>query len=206
MGALGEAAASHGARPFPALGASGLLAVARAVAGVEDGTFHLNVSVDLAGPRSVPGPPVAMNVGVLTLRQAVHVDRPWELAVGVTTSLRQALKRGEGDLFFHLARVAQVEDLDRGRDLVAAAIHAAPPAVSVTHIGTIPHERDPEWLVRMYANQTPTPNQVMQAVALEYRGRLVHSVGTDDLRVPAHVAHALVDEYGRTIETLAGKA
>lgn len=205
MAALGAAAAAHGARPFPALGASGLLAVARTVAGVEDGTFHLNVSVDLADGRGHPGQPTAMNVGVVTLRHAVHADRPWDLALEVTGSLRTALKRGEGELFFHLARVAPIQDLEQGRDLVASAINAAPPAVSVTHIGTIPADKDPEWLIGLSANQTPTPNQVMQAVALEYRGHLVHSVATDDLRVPADMARALVGEYGRTIDAMRGQ-
>lgn len=198
------AAAAYGARPFPALGASGLLAVAGAVAGVDDGTFHLNVSVDLDGGRTLTDRPTAMNVGVVTLRHVVRADRPWDLAAEITESLRVALKRGEGELLFHLARVAAVQDLDQGRDLVAAAINAAPPAVSVTHIGTIPSDADPEWMTGIIANQTPTPNQVMQAVAMEYRGRLIHSVATDDLRMPAEVAQRLADEYGRTFDAMRG--
>jgi hypothetical protein len=134
----------------------------------------------------------------------VRVDQPWQLARDVTTALRESLKRGEGELFFHLSRADKVQDIEAGTALVAAAIEGTAPAASVTHIGTIDAADDPDWVTAIWANQAPTPNQIIQAVSLEYRGRLHHCVTTDDLRVPADVAHALLADYGRLIETMPG--
>jgi hypothetical protein len=147
-----------------------------------------------------------MNVGVVSQRQSVRVDDPWQLARDVTAALGTSLKRGEGELFFDLSRVDKAEDIGAGTALVAAAIENAAPAASVTHIGTVDAADDPEWLTEIWANQAPTPNQVIQAVSLEYRGRLVHCVTTDDLRVPAVVARSLLADLARAIEDMAEPA
>ncbi len=198
---LAEAADREGARMFPAMAAAAILAVARHVV-QGDGTLQLNVSVDLASERVHLDRPPAMNVGVVSQRQQVRTDAPWELAREVTSALRTSLKRGEGELFFHLSRVENAPDLAAGKALLAAAIQGAAPAVSVTHLGAIDASGDPDWLTAIWANQAPTPNQIVQAVALEYRGRLIHCVATDDLRVPPQVAAALLADYGRLIETM----
>jgi hypothetical protein len=201
---LADAAGRGGARMFPAMAAAAMVSAVRRVVDRGEGTLQLNVSVDLASEHAHVDRPPAMNVGVVSQRQHVQVAEPWQLARDVTSALRTSLKRGEGELFFHLSRVEKVQDLAAGTALVASAIEAAAPAVSVTHIGTIDAADDPEWLTTIWANQAPTPNQIIQAVSLEYRGRLVHSIATDDLRVPASVAGALLDDYGQLIATMPG--
>jgi hypothetical protein len=203
---LAEAASAAGARLFPAIAAAALTSVTRHVVETEKATLQLNVSVDLASEHVHADRPPAMNVGVVSQRQQVQADQPWQLARDVTTALRASLKRGEGELFFQLSRVERVTDLAAGTALVAAAIEAAAPGVSVTHIGEIDAASDPEWLTTIWANQAPTPNQVVQAVALEYRGRLTHSIATDDLRMPPDVARAVLDDYGRAVESMPGSA
>ena len=203
---LAEAAAREDARMFPAMAAAALVSVARHVVSSDKGILQLNVAVDLASERVHVDRPPAMNVGVVTQRQQVRIDEPWQLARDVTTALRESLKRGEGELFFHLSRVDKVQDIEAGKVLVAVAIEGTAPAASVTHIGTIDGADDPDWVTAIWANQAPTPNQVIQAVSLEYRGRLSHCVTTDDLRVPADVARALLADYGRLIETMPGSA
>lgn len=191
---------------FPAIAAAAMGSVVRHVVGADEGTLQLNVAVDLAPEHAHDDRPPAMNVGVVSQRQRVRPDVPWSLAREVTAGLRGSLKRGEGELFFHLSRVEKVQDLAAGTTLVADAIAKAAPGASVTHIGTIEAAADPAWVTAIWANQAPTPNQVVQAVSLEYRGRLTHCVTTDDLRVPAGVASDLLRGYTRTIEALAGAA
>lgn len=203
---LTEAAARADARMFPAMAAAAMVCVARHVANRPSATLQLNVAVDLAHERSHGDSPPAMNVGVVSQRQRVRADEPWSLARDITAALRTSLRRGEGELLFHLSRVDKAPDLAAGKALLAAAIEAAPPAASVTHIGTLEAEGDPAWVTALWANQAPTPNQIIQAVAVEYRGRLIHSVTTDDLRVPADDAAALLEDYGRMIESMPGPA
>ena len=203
---LADAAARDHARMFPAIAAAAMTAVVRHVAARDVGTLQLNVAVDLASERPHLNRPPAMNVGVVSQRQSVRVDDPWQLARDVTAALGTSLKRGEGELFFDLSRVDKAEDIGAGTALVAAAIENAAPAASVTHIGTVDAADDPEWLTEIWANQAPTPNQVIQAVSLEYRGRLVHCVTTDDLRVPTVVARSLLADLARAIEDMAEPA
>jgi hypothetical protein len=205
-GRLGEAAGRAGARMFPAMAAAALLAAARTVVHQDRATLQLNVSVDLASEHAHDDRPPAMNVGVVSQRQQVRLDDPWQLARDITSALRTSLKRGEGELFFHLSRVENATDLTAGAALLAAAIEGASPAVSVTHLGEIDATDDPDWLTAIWANQASTPNQVVQAVALEYRGRLIHSFATDDLRLPGETARAFLADYGSTIEALADEA
>ena len=179
---------AHGTGPLSAMAAAWLVASAGELCGATPTTLQLNTPVDVAARVDDPDQPSAMAVAVISGRYCVEPRSPWELAVEVAAGIRRALDRGEGDLFFHLARIAAIEDLEVGTRTVRNSISQAPPAVSVTNLGVIDPGSDPPWVRWICGYQAPTPNHVAFVSGSGYRGQLVNMVSTDDSRVSPEAA------------------
>jgi len=184
-----ERARREGVRVFSAMASAWIHEVTETVYGAQEGVVQLNVPVDRSVPSDDPMRPTAMAVGVLSHRYRVRPGDQWELARDIATTVEQALGRGEGELFFQLARLDGISDLAAGAKVVGTAIENAPPAVSVTNMGLLDASADPPWVLAMWGNLAATPNQVISFSTVGYRGQLCCTLWTDDLRVsPAQVS------------------
>jgi len=193
----------HGIRPLPAMAAVWLHAVRQHLVADVPTTLQLGTAVDLAARHEDPRRPAAMTVGVVANRFQVDDGAPWALAQDVFREVGASMDRGDGDLFFHLARVKAIDDLDAGRRVVARSLEGAPPTVSVTNLGIVDPGSDPPWLRWMCGYLAPTPNQLVFVSGLGYRGLLVNSVTTDDLRLSPERAEDLVATFRTQMGELA---
>lgn len=200
---LVKAGKVHGSGAFSTVGAAWLVSVARHLCDADPtATLQLAVPADVSLPTGDPGRPPSMAVAVLGRPYRVDVDDVWGLASEVASTIREALGRGEADLFFHLTRVEHVDDLEAGKALVAAALTAGPPCVVVSNMGVVDPGTDPEWL-RFVSGQLPSaPNQVVFAATLNYRGQLVHNISTDDNRLPPEQLATLIDGYLDLVQSM----
>lgn len=194
-----DRARREGVRVFSAIAATWLHEVARTICSTDEGVLQLNVPVDRSKASDDPRRPAAMAVGVLGHRYQVRAGTRWELAREIAEALDTALDRGEGELFFHLARLDNINDPEKGAEVVGTAIRAAPPAVSVTNMGRIDASADPPWVVGMWGNLAATPNQVISFSTLGYRDRLCCTLWTDDVRVTPHQAADLSEGFIRAL-------
>jgi hypothetical protein len=185
---------AHGANPFANVVSALLASTARVLCG-GDATLQLAAPADLGTPPSDPNQAPAMAIAVLAHPFEVAVDDRWPLAGQVKAAVVDALARGEGDLFFHLARLENVTDLATGRDRVAAALSAGPPSVVISNMGIVDAGSDPEWLRSLHGQLVAAPNQVVFLALTSYRGRLMHTFATDDNRLAPDQREALVGEY-----------
>ena len=185
----------HGIKAYSAMAAAWLTVVADRLVEQRPTTLQLATPVDLAERGPDPDVPTAPVVSVIAQRYRVEPDAPWELAGEISTGLAAAMERGDGELFFHLTRAEHIDDLDAGARVVEHALAAAAPAVSVTNLGVVDPGSDPDWVRSMCGYLAPTPNQVIFVSGLGYRGRLVHSISTDDTQVDPAVAAALIRGY-----------
>ena len=184
-------ARTEGVRVFSSMASAWLGTVAHSMCGSDDGVLQLNVPVDRSVTSVDPRRPTAMAVGVIAHRYHVRAGEQWTLAREVAATVERALARGEGELFFHLARLDNIADLAKGAELVEAGITTAAPAVSVTNIGVLDPSDDPPWVLGMWGNLAATPNQLVSFSTVGYRGRLCCSLWTDDRRVNPGVTTAL---------------
>jgi hypothetical protein len=188
-------ARAEGVRVFSSMASAWLQTVAHSVCSSDDGVLQLNVPVDRSVPSDDPRRPTAMAVGVVANRFRVQAGGQWPLAREIATTVERALDRGEGELFFHLARLDNVVDLTKGAEMVGAGITTAAPAVSVTNMGVLDPSDDPPWVLGMWGNLAATPNQVISFSTVGYRGRLCCTLWTDDVRVAPSVTAALASGF-----------
>lgn len=189
---------AHGSSAFSTVAAAWLATVAQHVcdaAADEPPTVQLTVPADASAPSEDPSRPAAMSVPVVSRPFRVDGSDVWGLAREVLGTIREALERGEGDLFFQLTRVGAVDDLADGAALVEAAIAAAPPCVVVSNMGVIDPGTDPEWLHHLQGQLSAAPNQMVFTATLSYRGRFVHTIHTDSARIPDALAARMTDSY-----------
>ena len=198
------AARAHDARPFSTMAAAWLIAVARNVCEEPGATLQLNTPMDVAPPHLDADRPPSIAVAVLTGRYDVGSVDPWVLAASIATNVRASRDRGEGELFFHLARVGAIADIAQGVRTVSGSIGSTAPAVSVTNLGVVDPGTDPDWVRWVCGYQAPTPNQVAFVSGLGYRGQLVNMVATDDNRVTADRALALTQGFREVIAEMTG--
>lgn len=185
---------AHGANPFANVVSALLVGTARVLCG-GDATLQLAAPADLGTPPSDPNQAPAMAIAVLAHPFEVAVEDRWSLAGRVKAAVVEALARGEGDLFFHLARLENVTDLAAGRDRIAAALSAGPPSVVVSNMGIVDPGTDPDWLRSLHGQLVAAPNQVVFLALTSYKGRLMHTFATDDNRIAPDQREALVREY-----------
>lgn len=190
-----DRARSEGVRVFSSMASAWIHQVAGTVYAAQEGVVQLNVPVDRSVPSDDPRRPTAMAVGVLSHRYRMRAGDQWELARDIAATVEQALGRGEGELFFHLARLDAVRDLAVGAKMVGTAIEGAPPAVSVTNMGLLDASADPPWVVAMWGNLAATPNQLISFSTVGYRGRLCCTLWTDDVRVAPDVTAQLASGF-----------
>jgi len=200
------AARQHRTRAYAAMAATWLRIAARRLAGSDGGTLQLATPVDITGDNPHDPVPAAPVTSIVANRFRVTPGAGWELAAEINAALDASLERGEGELFFHLTRAAHITDPDAGARVVAAAIASAPPAISVTNLGVVDPGSDPPWLRTMCGYLAPTPNQVIFVSGLGYRGRLVHSISSDDTQLAPEIAAELVAGYAERVRTIGAGA
>ena len=197
------AAKAHGTRAYSAMAATWLQVAARDLVGAAGTTLQLSTPTDLAVPSDDPDRATSPVVSVIGSRYRVEAGASvWDLARQVTANVDEAAAIGEDELFFHLSRTESMTDLDRGIQAVRRSLASAPPAISVTNLGVIDPGSDPEWVRAMCGYIAATPNQVIFVSGLGYRGRLVHSMASDDGQLPADVAGGLIDGYAAQVTAL----
>lgn len=199
----------HRSSAFSTVAAAWLGIVARELCDADapggDGraTVQLAVPADLSTPSPTPDAPTAMAVAVLARPFRVDPDDPWTLSGEIVATIREALARGEGDLFFQLTRTEKVEDLETGSNLVATTLSAGPPCVVVSNMGVIDPGTDPDWLTFVQGQLAPAPNQAVFVATLSYRGRLVHTIATDDNRIDERRSADLIASYRAFLDDVA---
>jgi hypothetical protein len=184
------------------MAATWLRVAARRLSTNATATFQLATPVDVTGPAPDSGVAAAPVISVVANRFRVAPDRTWELAGEIGGALEASISRGEGELLFHLTRARQITDPDVGVRVVAQAIAGAAPAISVRNVGVIDPGTDPPWLRSMCGYLAPAPNQVIFVSGLGYRGRLVHSISTDDTQLEPDIAAAIVAGYAEQIRAV----
>lgn len=199
----------HGVSVFSVVAAAWLATVARHLgmgSTATDPVLQLAVPADTSTPSTDPSRPTAMSVPVITrsfrVPNVADAPRLWELAGEILREVREGLERGEGDLFFQLTRAEAVEDLTEGAALVGAGLAASPPCVLVSNMGVIDPGTDPEWLHHVQGQLATTPNQMVFAAILSYRGRLVQTISTDTGRIPQERAAEMTDSYLELLRAL----
>lgn len=197
------AARRHRTRAYSAMASTWLRVAASRLADRQPATVQLATPVDVTGAAPDPHLAAAPVISVVANRFAVTPEARWELAAEIGAALDASIERGEAELFFQLTRADRIADLETGARVVAQAIAAAPPAFSVTNLGVIDPGSDPPWLRTMCGYLAPTPNQVIFVSGLGYRGRLVHSIATDDSQLDPSLAGALVADYAEEIRAIA---
>lgn len=194
----------HGSSAFSTVSAHWLDVVAETFCPDDPApTLQLAAPADVSTPHDDPARPSAMNIAVLSHPHRVDRSDTWGVAADLIGTIRLALERGEGDLFFHLARVDAARDLEEGSDLVGRALAASPPCVTVSNMGVVDPGSDPEW-VRYLQGQLPaSPNQVVFVSTLSYRGQLVHTLSTDDNRLSPELSETMTRRYLGRLHALA---
>lgn len=200
------AARQHRTRAYAAMAATWLRIAAPRLAGADGAILQLATPVDITGDNPHDSVPAAPVTSVIANRFHVPAGVGWDLAADINAALDASLERGEGELFFHLTRAGQITDPDVGVRVVAAAIAHAPPTISVTNLGVVDPGTDPPWLRSMCGYLAPTPNQVLFVSGLGYRGRLVHSVSSDDTQLDPDLAAEFVAGYAERVRTIGAGA
>lgn len=201
MSGLLAAARSHGVGASAALSVAWLISAAR-LSGEVQPVLQLGTAIDLATPSDDENRAAEAAIGVLVQRHRVDGDDPWELARQIRAQMAESARRGDGELFFHLTRVQNIDDLLSGTDIVARQIADAPPMVGVTNLGVLDPGSDPAWVHCLYACLAPAPNQVVYAAGLGYRGQLCNSIVTDDLRVSPAQRSSLVSGFDEALAAM----
>jgi hypothetical protein len=175
----------------------------RRLLGSSHGRLQLSTPTDLAVQSDDPDRATSPVVSVIASQYEVDADEAvWKLAAEITANVDAAAAIGEDELFFQLSRTGSITDVDAGVRAVARSLASAPPSISVTNLGVIDPGGDPEWVRAMCGYLSPTPNQMIFVSGLGYRGRLVHSIGTDDGQLVPEVAAQLVAEYEAQVRAL----
>ena len=201
------AAKSHGTRAYSAMAATWLRVAAERLVGSSSATLQLSTPTDLAVPSDDPDRATSPVVSVIGSRYRLEADHNvWDLASQITANVDAAAALGEDELFFHLSRVESIADLDRGVRTVARSLDSAPPAVSVTNLGVIDPGSDPDWVRAMCGYLAATPNQIVFVSGLGYRGRLVHSMATDDGQLAPETAADMIAGYEAQVLALGREA
>jgi hypothetical protein len=196
----------HGSSAFSTVAAHWLDVIAEALCPDDPApTLQVAVPADVSVPSDHPGRPSAMSVAVLAHPHRVDRSDTWGVAADLLSTIRVALDRGEGDLFFHLTRVESARDIDEGSELVARALAGSPPCLTISNMGVVDPGSDPAW-VRFIQGQLPSsPNQIVFVSTLAYRGQLVHTVSTDESRLPLELSEAMTQGYVNRLLALAAE-
>ena len=186
----------HGSSAFSTVAAHWMDVVAEALCPDDPApTLQLAAPADVSVPNEHAGRPPAMAIAVLAHPHRVDRADTWGVAADLIGTIRLALERGEGDLFFHLTRVDAARDIEEGSDLVGRALAGSPPSVTVSNMGIIDPGSDPAWVRNVQGQLASSPNQVVFVSTLTYRGRLIHTVSTDESRLAPATSEAMTQSY-----------
>jgi hypothetical protein len=145
----------------------------------------LRARLDPPVPADVPG----MFSSLISTSHVVGEAGLDAVANEVSTTVRAAVDRGEGEVFFALARPGPLDG--RGAAWLRSALAATPQSVAVSNTGRLAEVADPEWVRSVWFSFAPTPNQVVFVSATTYRGRLTMAACVDHARVPVELADRL---------------
>jgi hypothetical protein len=145
----------------------------------------LRARLDPPVPGDVPG----MFASLISTSHEIGAADLGAVANEVSTTVQAAVDRGEGELFFALARPGPLDG--RGAAMLRSALAAAPQSLAVSNTGRLPEGADPEWVRSVWFSFAPTPNQLAFVSATTYRGRLTMAACVDRARVPIELAHRL---------------
>lgn len=156
-------------------------------------THHLSLTTP-ADVRGRLDPQVRTDVAgmfasLITTSHMVGATGIDALADEVSTTVRAAVERGDGELFFALARPGPLDG--RGAAQLRSALTAAPQSLAVSNTGRLPEVADPEWVRSVWFSFAPSPNQIAFVSATTYRGRLTMAECVDHARLPVDLRDRL---------------
>lgn len=146
----------------------------------------MQARLDPPVPADVPG----MFASLISTSHVVGEASLDAVAKEVSTTVQAAVDRGEGELFFALARPGPLDG--HGAAWLRSALAATPQSVAVSNTGRLAEGADSEWVRSVWFSFAPTPNQVVFVSATTYRGRLTMAACVDHARVPIDLADRLV--------------
>lgn len=190
--ALHEAARAEGATVHGALAAAMLQAVAPRPDGAGGAVVCLATPTDL---RRRVVPPLAADTVMLAVGM---LCTPYPVTAGsglarmVTEQTHREADRGESHLFYRFARAAGYPATDEGVASFGTAFASAPQNVAVSNLGVLDHGGDPAWVRSIGFALGTSGNQPAFLAATTYRGRLVLHLTSDQARLQAGAADAIV--------------
>jgi hypothetical protein len=138
----------------------------------------LRTRLDPPVPADVPG----MFASLISTSHVVGEAGLDAVADEVSTTVQAAVDRGEGELFYAVARPGALDE--RGAARLRSTLAATPQSVAVSNTGRLAEGDDPEWVRSVWFSFAPTPNQLVFVSATTYRGRLTMALCADRARVP----------------------
>lgn len=114
------------------------------------------------------------------------------LARAITEQTRREIDRGESHLFYRFAHADRFPASDDGIAAFAAALASAPQNVAVSNMGVLDDADDPTWVRWIGSTLGTSSNQPAFLTAVTYRGQLVLLLTTDEARLQAGAADAMV--------------
>jgi hypothetical protein len=141
---------------------------------------------------------VTMATGLLCTPYTMDADVP-ELARRISVQTHRELARGEGYLFYRLARPGSFAATESGLDQFASWLGAAVPNIGVSNVGIVESGSDPAWMRSLRLALSPSANQLAFVALTTYRDRLSILVTTDEDKLPRPVADAFVTGLARRV-------
>ena len=145
----------------------------------------MRARLDPPVPPEVPG----MFASLISTSHVVGEAGLDAVANEVSTHVQAAVDRGEGELFYALARPGPLDG--RGAAHLRSALAATPQSVAVSNTGRLAEGADPGWVRSVWFSFAPTPNQLVFVSATTYRGQLAMAACVDHARVPMDLAERL---------------
>lgn len=133
---------------------------------------------------------VGMYTSMLTATYPVSDGPIEELSRDVASRAVMQLERGEGELFYALARCDRVPLSPGDSAWAARSLAAAPATVAVSNVGVIDDTGDPDWVSALSATLAPTSNQLVFVAATTYRGRVTINISLDAASMSSRNADA----------------
>jgi hypothetical protein len=169
----------------------------------DDGRLTHNLSLTTpADLRARLDPPVPADVAGMyaTLISTSHVVGASGLdatARAVSATVQAAVDRGEGELFYALARPGPLDG--RGAERLRNTLAAAQRCLAVSNTGRLAEGSDPEWVRRVWFSFGPTPNQLAFVSATTYRGQLTMAACVDHEHTPIDLGTRLDTSAARLL-------
>jgi hypothetical protein len=200
VGQLVSAAREAGATVHGLVAAAALQSAAALFADGRQVTLAVATPTDLRVPvgDASSEDEVTLATGLLSTPYTVDADVP-ELARRISVQTHRELARGEGHLFYRVARSGSFAATESGLDRFASWLGAAAPNIGVSNVGVVQSGGDPAWMRSLRLALSPSANQLAFVGLTTYRDRLTMVVTTDEEKLQRQVADAFVTGLARRI-------